>query len=178
MASTKPLPATDSASVLRELTGDDATATFESDPKFVDSNPGADGSSENVEEQRDTDDLEDSDEEEEDAEDEDEDDDEELEDDEEEVAASGMRLDGLLGQEDEYDDVRNKRDRAEGDAERAKESGEVQEPVEDQDEGDLDQGVDEDALDEDDMDTDKVAALSYMPGLPGGGAMEHAAAGI
>jgi segregation and condensation protein B len=82
--------ATDSAAELHELIGDDATATFESDPNFVDSNPTADASSEHVE-MRDTDDMEDSDEEEDEAgleddddddvEDDDEDDDDEDEDD-------------------------------------------------------------------------------------------------
>lgn len=90
MASTVNTPATDSARELHDLIGDDATATFEADPKFVGSNPGGEGSSENVREQaRDTDDVEDSDEEvedelDEDEEDELEDDDEEFEDDDEE----------------------------------------------------------------------------------------------
>ncbi len=85
---------TDSEAELRPLIGDDATATFENDPKFVGSNPGAAGSSENVEEQRDTDDTEDSDEEivDEDEEDEElEDDDEEDEDEEVEAAAVANR---------------------------------------------------------------------------------------
>jgi hypothetical protein len=92
--------ATDSAAELHELIGDDATATFESDPNFVDSNPTADASSEHIT-LRDTDDTEDSEEEEDeegsededdddiededdDDDDEDEDDDDEYEDDEEE----------------------------------------------------------------------------------------------
>ena len=54
---------TDSADSLRELVGDDATATFEDDPTFVESNPTEGAGSENVEVQRDTDDVEDSDEE-------------------------------------------------------------------------------------------------------------------
>jgi len=74
--------ATDSAAELHELIGDDATATFESDPNFVDSNPTADASSEHVE-MRDTDDMEDSDEEEDEAGLED-DDDDDVEDDDEE----------------------------------------------------------------------------------------------
>jgi len=65
--------ATDSETELRELIGDDATATFEDDPKFIESNPGAEASSENVEVQRDTDDTEEDDEED-DEDDEDEDD--------------------------------------------------------------------------------------------------------
>lgn len=79
MAGKKDPIATDSAAELHELIGDDATATFESDPNFVDSNPTEDASSDHVE-LRDTDDMEDSDEEEDEAglEDEDfEDDDEE-----------------------------------------------------------------------------------------------------
>lgn len=82
-----PMPATDSARDLRNLVRDDATADFEDDPKFVDSNPTADASSENLAAMRDTDDEEDSDDELEDDEDDEEfedDDDEELEDDDEE----------------------------------------------------------------------------------------------
>jgi hypothetical protein len=74
--------ATDSGAELRELIGDDASATFESDPNFVNSNPTADASSEHIE-LRDTDDMEDSDEEEDEAGLEDEDDDEEVEDEDE-----------------------------------------------------------------------------------------------
>jgi len=55
--------APDSATDLRTKIGDDATATFEESPNFVQSNPTGNASSENVELQRDTDDLEDSDEE-------------------------------------------------------------------------------------------------------------------
>jgi len=147
--------ATDSADELRKVIGDDATATFEDDPNFVDSNPTDNASTENIEVQRDTDDLADSEEEiededaeedddddledEDDDEDEDEDeddDDEEEEDDADEVAASSsLRVDGVAG----YDDLK------------------LKESDEDQDDGDVDQGVDEDALDADDMDTDKVA---------------------
>ena len=99
MAEKKIPVATDSAAELHELIGDDATATFESDPNFVNSNPTADASSEHIT-MRDTDDMEDSEEEEdeeglededddveddEDEDDEDEDDDDdEFEDDEEE----------------------------------------------------------------------------------------------
>ena len=136
MATTKPLPATDSAEDLRRLTGDDATATFESDANFVDSNPGGEGSSENVEEQRDTDDVEDSDDEIEDE--------EELADEVDGVETAALHADGLLGQEDEIEDVA----KADKDAD------------EDDDDGDVDMGVDEDDLDEDDMDTDKVTASS------------------
>ncbi len=83
---------TDSEADLRPLIGDDATATFENDPKFVDANPGATGSSENVEEQRDTDDTADSEEEILDDEDAElEEDDEEDEDEEVEAAAVANR---------------------------------------------------------------------------------------
>ena len=99
MSDKNPMPATDSARDLRNLVGDDATADFESDPKFVDSNPTADASSENLAVLRDTDDEEESDDELEDEEDEDLDDEEddvdpdaELDDDEEEE------------EEDEFDD--------------------------------------------------------------------------
>jgi hypothetical protein len=80
--------ATDSAEELRGLIGDDATATFESDPKFIDSNPTANASTESVVVQRDTDDTADSEEEIEDDELDDEDgEDDEAEDDEEETDA-------------------------------------------------------------------------------------------
>jgi hypothetical protein len=85
MAVKKTPIATDSAAELRGLIGDDASATFESNPNFVNSNPTADASSDHLE-LRDTDDMEDSDEEEdeaglEDDEDEDEDDEEDEDDD-------------------------------------------------------------------------------------------------
>jgi len=87
--------ATDSAEELRALIGDDATATFESDPKFVESNPTANASTESVEVQRDTDDTADSEEEIEDAELEDEDlDDGEL--DEEEVEDEEAETDAVV----------------------------------------------------------------------------------
>lgn len=96
--------ATDSAKELHEIVSDDATATFESDPTFVDSNPGTNGSSDNVERQRDTDDLEDGDEE---IEDEDDlDDEEDLEDDEDELAASpGLQAASVDEEDDDADDV-------------------------------------------------------------------------
>ena len=75
-----PMPATDSARDLRNLVGDDVTADFETDPKFVDSNPTAEASSENLA-LRDTDDEEESDDELEDEDDEDDDEDDEDEDD-------------------------------------------------------------------------------------------------
>ena len=75
MSDKNPMPATDSARDLRNLVGDDVTADFESDPKFVDSNPTAEASSENLAVLRDTDDEEDSDDELEDEDDDDLDDD-------------------------------------------------------------------------------------------------------
>ena len=48
MAINQDLPATDSAAALHELIGQDSTATFENDPKFVESDPVADASSENL----------------------------------------------------------------------------------------------------------------------------------
>lgn len=81
MAATKTSIAPDSATDLHDLIGDDATATFESDPKFIDSDPTESASSGNIAVQRDTDDVEDSTEEDDELEDED--DDEEYEDEEE-----------------------------------------------------------------------------------------------
>ena len=163
MPANETLPATDSATDLHRILGDDATATFEDDPNFVDSNPTGNASSENVEEQRsaagsttpsakstdDADEDEDEDDdvdEEEDLDDEDDDDDEDVddedddeddldddseddddvddedddEDDADEVNASSvLRADGLLGYEDEAEDVKNGVDRKKGDRERA-----------------------------------------------------------
>ena len=84
MLEMKSTPATDSARELRSIVGDDATAEFEDDPKFVDSNPTASASSENLAVQRDTDDTEDSDEEVDDDEDLEDDDEDDIDDDEEE----------------------------------------------------------------------------------------------
>lgn len=134
MPSTKTLPVTDDAATLRDLTGDDATATFEDDPNFENSNPGGGASSENVAVQRDTDDLEDSDEEEEDADL----DDDELEDDE---------LDEDEDDEDEYED------------DDEEDSDEDEDDSEDDDLDDEDLDLD-DADDEDD--TDEVAAAGAV----------------
>ena len=82
MAVIKTPLAMDSAAVLHDLIGEDATAMFENDPKFIDSDPTSGSSSENVVLQRDTDDTEDSEEEEEE-EDEEFDEEEEEEDEEE-----------------------------------------------------------------------------------------------
>jgi hypothetical protein len=97
MSKKNPMPATDSARDLHNLVHDDVTADFETDPKFIESNPTAEASSENLAALRDTDDEEDSDDELED-EDEDEDlDDDELEDEDED-------LDDDEDEEAEYDD--------------------------------------------------------------------------
>jgi hypothetical protein len=47
------LPATDSAKEIHDLVGDDATATFEDDPKFTEPTPGSEGSSDNLQEKKD-----------------------------------------------------------------------------------------------------------------------------
>jgi hypothetical protein len=87
MAATKTPIASDSAAELRDLIGDDASATFESDPNFIASNASNGASSEHLT-LRDTDDTEDSDEEDEEEEeeenDEDDEPDEEFDDEEEE----------------------------------------------------------------------------------------------
>ena len=88
--------ASDSAAVLHDMVGDDATAEFESDPKFIDSNPTARASSEHLT-LRDSDDTEDSEEEideeddDEDEEDEEADEDFDEEDDTEEFGSIVMR---------------------------------------------------------------------------------------
>jgi hypothetical protein len=97
--------ATDSAAELNGLVGDDATATFENDPKFVDSNPGGAGSSENVEEQRAEDDVEDSDEEVDDADDEDLDEEADDEDvDDEDLDDEDLDDDDAAEEEDDEED--------------------------------------------------------------------------
>jgi hypothetical protein len=105
MAATKTPIALDSAAELHGLIGDDATATFESDPKFIDSDPADNASSENIEVQRDTDDTEDSEEEIEEEEEEEEeegfDEDDEEEDEEELDDDDTLRMDafGAIGSE-------------------------------------------------------------------------------
>jgi hypothetical protein len=99
MATNQDLPVTDSAAVLHELVGDDATAAFESDPKFVNNETMVDSTSENLQTRSDRQDIQnqpdlntraaaddDDDEEEEDDEDDDldEDDDDDLDEDEDE----------------------------------------------------------------------------------------------
>ena len=105
MPDKNPMPATDSARDLRNLVGDDVTADFETDPKFVDSSPATGASSENLAAMRDTDDeeesddeLEDEDEEEDEFDDDEEDEDLEDEDDDPEAEYDEDE------EEDEFDD--------------------------------------------------------------------------
>ena len=99
MSDKNPMPATDSARDLQNLVHDDVTADFENDPTFVDSNPTANASSENLAVMRDTDDEEDSDDELED-----EDDDEDLEDDDEDDLDDESEEGDELEDEDEEND--------------------------------------------------------------------------
>jgi len=152
MARTHSSIALDSEEALRKAVGPDATAAFESDPKFIPSDPTATASSENIAVQRDTDDTADSEEEETEAEDlddedeEDEDDDEEEEDEEDEAEEEDVDDEeaGLL-QARSFDDL-----------------GEA-----DDDSGDVDPGLDEDALEDDDLDTVQIAdpGLNLRPFL-------------
>jgi hypothetical protein len=109
MAATKTPISTDSAAELHELIGDDATATFENDPVFSDSNPTDRGSSENIQVQRDTDDTEDSEEEDDELEDDDEDLDEEdvddQEDDDDLEDDGGEDIDDEAEEEDDEEEV-------------------------------------------------------------------------
>ncbi len=91
------MPATDSARDLHDMVRDDVTADFETDPKFIDGNPVANASSENLAALRDTDDEEESDDELED-----EDDDDEFEDDEEDE--EDVDPEAEIDDEDEDDD--------------------------------------------------------------------------
>ena len=108
MPATKTPVASDSATELHELIGDDATATFESNPGFFDSDSTDRAGSENVEVQRDTDDTEDSEEEEDELEDEDEDDDkkedEDLEEEEEDEDDDEDEDDEDLDDDEEVED--------------------------------------------------------------------------
>ena len=120
------LPATDSATALHELIGDDSTATFENNPTFVGSEPTAEASSENLQTRSDRQDIQsqppiqlrDSDDTE-DAEDEDDEDDED---------------------DDEFEDVETETDDDED---------------EDEDEDDLDDEDEDDDLEDDDDEDDE-----------------------
>ncbi len=96
MAAIKTPFATDSAAELRDVIGNDATATFESGPKFIDSDRTDFASSERFGAGRDTADTEDSEEEEDELEDEEEEEFEEDDDEEEE--------EDDFGSEEEEDD--------------------------------------------------------------------------
>lgn len=105
MPNKNPMPATDSARDLRNLVHDDATADFEADPKFIDSNPAAAASSENLAALRDTDDEEESDDEiEDDEDDEDFEDDDDEEDDEDYEDDEEGELDGEDDEEEEEEE--------------------------------------------------------------------------
>ena len=116
MATNQDLPATDSATVLHDLVGDDATAAFENDPKFIDSNPGDASSSENIQDRSDRRDIQgqpdlklaaDDDDDEEDEDDVDDDDDLDDEDEEEDDDEDEDDLDEDDDEEDddeEYED--------------------------------------------------------------------------
>ena len=117
MAINQDLPATDSAAALHELIGQDSTATFENDPKFVDSDPTVDASSENLQTRADRQDIQnmppiatkstvdDDDEEDEDEEDDDEDDlDDEDDDDDEDLDDEDEDEDDLEDDDDEDED--------------------------------------------------------------------------
>ena len=182
MAST-PNIATDSARDLNDVIGNDSTATFEDDPKFIDSNPTETASSENlgaddVDETDDVDDIADEDEDEDvdededegedidedeeddDLDDEDPDDEEEEDDAEEADAPPALSADGLLGYEDEADDVNAGRDREQGDEARSRAEAKLKDG-EDDDAGDVEQGADEDKLREDEtVDLDEDDSLA------------------
>jgi len=153
MAAIKSSIAPDSAEELHDLVGDDATATFESDPKFIDSDSTGTASSENVEVQRDTDDVEDSEEEvdeeddeledediedDEDLDDEEEDDDlddddedeDEVEDDEEEVGALGARAAEGNGRRSSIEDLPSSDDAALEEDDDAGDEGEMEDEYE------------------------------------------------
>ena len=117
MATHQDLPATDSAAALRELVGDDATASFESDPTFIGNNPGDAASSDNLQTRADRRDIqsqpdltplaaaadeEDDEEDEDEEDDDDEDEDDDLEDDEDELDDEDE--DDELDEDDDEDD--------------------------------------------------------------------------
>ncbi len=116
MAINQDLPATDSAAALHELIGQDSTATFENDPKFVDSDPTVDASSENLQTRADRQDVQnmppiatkstvDDDDEDEDEEDDDEDDlDDEDEEDDEDLDDEDEDDEDLEDDDDEDED--------------------------------------------------------------------------
>jgi hypothetical protein len=102
--------ATDSEASLHEVIGNDATATFEEDPAFTESNPAGAASSDNVQVQRAAD-LDEDDDLDEDEDDEDEDD-EDLED--EDIDDEDLEDDDLED-DDEDDDLEDEDDEDEED---------------------------------------------------------------
>ena len=114
MTATKTPLAPDSAAELHDLVGNDATATFESDPKFIDSNPTGSASSEHIEVQRDTDDTADSEEEEEELEEEEEEEEDENDEDED---AEDEDEEEEENDEDEDEDEENEDEEEEDDEE-------------------------------------------------------------
>ena len=116
MATNQDLPATDSATVLHELVGDDATAAFENDPKFIDSNPGDTSSSENIQSRGDRRDIQaqpdlnlrsvgaDEEEDEDDVEDDDDDEDDDLDEDDEDEDDEDLDDEDDDDDDDEYED--------------------------------------------------------------------------
>jgi hypothetical protein len=159
MARTHSSIATDSEEALRSVVGPDATADFEADPKFDDTDPAATASSSNVAVQRDTDDVEDSEEEEIEADEDDEDDELEDNDDEDEEE------DEEDNEEDEDDDDEDASVEEESEAVlQAKTFDDAGE--EDDDAGDVEPGLDDEDEDED-LDTDQVtdAALGLHSDL-------------
>jgi hypothetical protein len=103
MATSENPVSSDSDATLRDLIGEDASATFESDPNFIESDAGANGSSYHVA-LRDTDDTEDSEEEEEEAFEDDDDEEEEPEDEDEDEDEDDEDDDDEEDEEDEETD--------------------------------------------------------------------------
>jgi hypothetical protein len=160
MATTKNPISTDSDATLRDLIGDDASATFESDPNFIDSDAGASGSSNHVT-LRDTDDTADSEEEEDEAfedddgedEEDEEDDEEDEEDEDEDEEDDGEEIGSDVLQMAEPINVHGpgKHDRA--DIEEELEEMEEEDGVEDEEE---DESVEEIEEDDDDPRVDRA----------------------
>jgi hypothetical protein len=147
--------ATDSAAELHQIVGDDSTATFEDDPKFVDSDPTGTASSENLEVQRDTDDLEDSEEEDEEADDDLDDDD--LEDEGDEEVDDDLAAEEEDEEDDEEDDVAAAAKlQASGLTSVRSHSASAGADDDDDDAGDVDPGVDEDEIYADDLYADRI----------------------
>ena len=133
MATRNDLPATDSATALHELIGDDSTATFENDPTFADSNPTAGGSSENLQTRTDR---------------------QEVRDMPSLRAAAADEDDDLEDDEDDDNDLEDEDDEDELDED---EDDDLDDDDEDEDDDDEYEDVDDDDEDDDD-DADEVSA--------------------